>query len=168
MSAVRNDIQRRQAMAKKGEAISAETARQMKLQLQLFKTNLEQFAVRHKKEIQQDPAFRAQFHKMCASIGVDPLTSQKGIWSDLLGVGNYYYELAVRIIEICVASRPINGGIISLEELVSVLRSKRITYTETVSRYVHIYSSRAKERPIFKKCISHANRRYAVSNLVYL
>ena len=25
--------------------------------------------------------------------GVDPLASNKGFWNDLLGVGDYYYEL---------------------------------------------------------------------------
>jgi len=121
-------------MAKTGQAITAESTRQMKLQINDFKSKLEQFAIQHKSEIQNDPAFRAKFHGMCASIGVDPLTSRKGVWSDLLGVGDFYYELAVRIIEICVATRPMNGGIISLEELVATLQTRRITYTEKISR----------------------------------
>lgn len=133
-AAVRNEQTRKETAAKQGEVLSAESARQMKMQLAAFKSNLEQFAINHKKEIQRDPAFRAKFHGMCASIGVDPLTSKKGIWSDLLGVGDFYYELAVRIIEICVATRPINGGIMSLPELLSVLRTRRMTYTEKISR----------------------------------
>ena len=28
-------------------------------------------------DIKQDPVFRAQFHKMCANVGVDPLASNK-------------------------------------------------------------------------------------------
>jgi hypothetical protein len=31
----------------------------------------------HKSDIRQDPEFRAQFHQMCANIGVDPLSSNK-------------------------------------------------------------------------------------------
>lgn len=135
-ASIREDVRRREEMAKRGAIISAETAQHMKMQLRTFSTKLEQFAIRHKDEIQRDPAFRAKFHSMCASIGVDPLTSRKGIWSDLLGVGDYYYELAVRIIEVCVGTRPTNGGIISLSELVSALRGRRTTYTENVSRYV--------------------------------
>lgn len=137
VSSIRENVRRKEEMARRGAIISAETANQMKLQLQSFKGRLEQFAVLHKHEIQKDPAFRAKFHSMCASIGVDPLTSRKGIWSELLGVGDYYYELAVRIIEICVATRPTNGGIISLTELVSALRNRRTTFTEKVSRYVN-------------------------------
>lgn len=129
-----DEIHRREAMAQRGEIITAESARKMKLQLQSFQGKLEQFAINHKKEIQRDPAFRAQFHSMCASIGVDPLTSRKGKWAELLGVGDYYYELAVRIIEICVATRPMNGGIISLRELLKCLQARRFTYTEKISR----------------------------------
>lgn len=130
---VLEQARRREAMAKRGEQISAERARQMKSQLESFKRKLEQFAIDHKEEIQRDPAFRAKFHTMCASIGVDPLTSRKGIWAELLGVGDYYYELGVRVIEVCVSTRAMNGGIISLGEVVSVLRKSRITYTERIS-----------------------------------
>ena len=34
---------------------------------------------------------------MCASIGVDPLASSKGFWSEMLGVGDFYYELGVQV-----------------------------------------------------------------------
>lgn len=54
---------------------------------------------------------------MCSSIGVDPLASNKGFWSDLLGVGDFYSELGVQIIQICLQTRSTNGGIISMKEL---------------------------------------------------
>ena len=56
---------------------------------------MEQFAVKHKKEINSNPVFRNQFLKMCKEIGVDPLSSNKGFWTEVLGVGDFYYELAV-------------------------------------------------------------------------
>jgi ESCRT-II complex subunit VPS22 len=37
------------------------------------------------------------FQEMCASIGVDPLASSKGFWSEMLGFGDFYYELAVQV-----------------------------------------------------------------------
>jgi EAP30/Vps36 family len=37
---------------------------------------------------------------MCASIGVDPLASGKGFWSNMLDIGDFYYELAVQIVEV--------------------------------------------------------------------
>ena len=37
---------------------------------------------------------------MCSKIGVDPLASSKGFWAQLLGVGDFYYELGVQIVEV--------------------------------------------------------------------
>lgn len=44
-------------------------------------------------DIKKNPIFRAQFHEMCAKVGVDPLASNKGVWAELLGIGDFYYEL---------------------------------------------------------------------------
>ncbi|XP_057277423.1 vacuolar-sorting protein SNF8 isoform X2 [Pezoporus wallicus] len=45
----------------------------MSKQLDMFRTNLEEFASKHKQEIRKNPEFRVQFQDMCATIGVDPL-----------------------------------------------------------------------------------------------
>lgn len=44
-------------------------------------------------DIRKNPAFRSQFHEMCTKVGVDPLASNKGFWAELLGIGDFYYEL---------------------------------------------------------------------------
>lgn len=49
---------------------------QMSKQLDMFKTNLEEFASKHKQEIRKNPEFRVQFQDMCATIGVDPLACE--------------------------------------------------------------------------------------------
>ncbi|CAG8631346.1 29780_t:CDS:2, partial [Racocetra persica] len=90
---------------------------QLKEQLQVFKTNLEEFARKYRKDIRKNPMFRAHFQKMCSNIGVDPLASNKGFWAEFLGVGDFYYELGVQIIEICLSTRGRNGGLIELDEL---------------------------------------------------
>ncbi|CAG8789098.1 10634_t:CDS:10, partial [Dentiscutata erythropus] len=82
-----------------------------------FKTNLEEFARKYRKDIRKNPMFRAHFQKMCSNIGVDPLASNKGFWAEFLGVGDFYYELGVQIIEICLSTRGRNGGLIELDEL---------------------------------------------------
>jgi ESCRT-II complex subunit VPS22 len=74
-------------------------------QLELFRTNLQQFAVKYKNNIKKDPDFRKKFQFMCSKIGVDPLASKKGFWSELLDVGDFYYELGVQIIEVCILTR---------------------------------------------------------------
>lgn len=51
-----------------------------------FKGKLEEFAAKHRSDIRKDAAFRAQFHAMCANIGVDPLASNKARFPLLLNV----------------------------------------------------------------------------------
>ncbi|CAM9238877.1 unnamed protein product [Discosporangium mesarthrocarpum] len=69
----------------------------------------------------------------CVRSSVDPLASNKGFWAEVLGVGDFYYELAVQIVEICLATRAVNGGLMSLQELLQRLRAKvksRLTQLE--------------------------------------
>lgn len=82
-----------------------------------FKTALADFASKHKQRINSDPEFRQQFHTMCVSAGVDPLASGKGFWADILGVGDFYFELGVKIIQITMQTRAANGGIMSVKDI---------------------------------------------------
>jgi len=82
-----------------------------------FRVALEAFARKHKKKIRSDAVFRTRFTEMCADIGVDPLQSSKGVWAEMLGVGDFYYELGIKIIDVCAATRGTNGGLLSLDEL---------------------------------------------------
>ena len=74
-------------------------------------------------EIRQDPIFRAQFHTMCSNIGVDPLASNKGMWAQLLGFGDFYYELGVQVVEGCLSTRPMNGGLVDLAALCKIVQA---------------------------------------------
>ncbi|XP_041478562.1 vacuolar-sorting protein SNF8-like [Lytechinus pictus] len=109
----------------KGSEIAEDQLNQMSRQLEVFRTNLEEFAANHKSEIKKNPEFRMQFQDMCATIGVDPLASGKGFWSEMLGVGDFYYEIGVQIIEVCLATQHRNGGLMNLEELLHKVRTTR-------------------------------------------
>ena len=61
-----------------GEQLAHEKVAVAQDQLDKFRKVLEDFALRHKDDIKNDPIFRKHFHEMCASIGVDPLASNKG------------------------------------------------------------------------------------------
>ncbi|VVC37037.1 ESCRT-2 complex, Snf8,EAP30,Winged helix-turn-helix DNA-binding domain [Cinara cedri] len=100
----------------KGTVIQENQFEQMTKQMEVFRLNLEEFATKYKNEIKKNSQFRRQFQEMCSSIGVDPLASGKGFWS-VLGIGDFYYELAVQIVEVCMATTHKNGGIIGLDEL---------------------------------------------------
>lgn len=109
----------------KGSELAEEQLNQMSKQLEAFRDNLEEFAANHKNDIKKNPQFRMHFQEMCATIGVDPLASSKGFWSEMLGVGDFYYEIGVQIIEVCLATQHRNGGLMNLEELVQKVRSTR-------------------------------------------
>ena len=61
---------------------------------------------------------------MCANVGVDPLASNKGMWAQLLGFGDFYYELGVQIVEACLATRAYNGGFMELGALRNAVQVK--------------------------------------------
>ncbi|KAI3482817.1 hypothetical protein L1887_54413 [Cichorium endivia] len=83
------------------------------------------------KDIRQNPQFRAEFARMCNAIGVDPLAGSnvKGastsngkassVWAKMLGssVNDFYFELAVRVVEVCRETRAENGGMIAVSEM---------------------------------------------------
>ena len=75
-----------------------------------------------REEIRKDPVFRAQFHTMCANIGVDPLASNKGLWTQVLNIGDFYYELGIQVVEACLATRSVNGGLIDLNTLAAYVK----------------------------------------------
>jgi ESCRT-II complex subunit VPS22 len=111
---------------------------QMKRQMEVFKTQLSKFAQEHRAEINDNPVFRHQFQQMCVSIGVDPLASSKGFWTELLGIGDFYYELSVQIVEICMATRKTNGGLLRLSELLSRLKQRRGISAQSISEYAYL------------------------------
>jgi len=90
---------------------------------------------------------------MCNAIGVDPLASSnhkgarggKGesgsFWAQMLGgsVNDFYFELAVRVVEVCRETRNENGGMIAVAEIQKrVEKGRGIGGGMEVSQYVGI------------------------------
>ncbi|KAI0014053.1 ESCRT-2 complex [Xylariaceae sp. FL0662B] len=114
--------------ASHGSSLRSTNAQALETQLAVFRSLVQQFAQTHAKDIRSNPSFRAQFARMCAAIGVDPLASSSSsgaggsgssVWAQLLGrsVNDFYFELAVRVVEVCGATRGENGGLIGVREL---------------------------------------------------
>jgi len=108
-----------QGFKKVGHSLQEEEAERLKEQLAAFKELLSSFATKHKSKISRNPEFRAYFNEMCATIGVDPLASGKGFWVQLLGMGDFYYKVAVQVIEVCIKTRDLNGGLLPFPALLS-------------------------------------------------
>jgi ESCRT-II complex subunit VPS22 len=69
--------------------------------------------------------------QMCMKIGVDPLASSKGFWTENLGIGDFYYEVAVQVMEIALKTRAANGGLIDLDNLhANLLKLRRCSSSE--------------------------------------
>ena len=77
-----------QRYADVGNKLASSNFEHVQGELESFKANLEEFAQKHKTDINRNPEFRRQFQKMCTRIGVDPLRSNKGFWADVLGSVN--------------------------------------------------------------------------------
>ena len=93
IKAIQKDRRNAELLKDKGTVLQENAFAEMTQQTETFKSKLEDFAQQHKNEIRKDPEFRRHFQDMCASIGVDPLASSKGFWSEMLGFGDFYYEL---------------------------------------------------------------------------
>ncbi|CAL1528739.1 unnamed protein product [Lymnaea stagnalis] len=117
----------------KGTELAETQFAQMGKQMEMFKSNLEDFAAKHRDDIRKDPEFRLQFQEMCASIGVDPLASSKGFWAEMLGVGDFYYELGIQIVEVCMATSKRNGGLIGIEDLRRKVEASRGRNSQPIS-----------------------------------
>lgn len=116
-------------------------------QLEVFRSLLTHFSHTHMQQIREDPKFRAEFGRMCALIGVDPLASSRhsdvqakggrrglgSFWSEIMGVegggksfNDFYFSLGVRIVEICRATRASNGGLVAIAQLVETMNAERV------------------------------------------
>lgn len=90
--------------------------KELKDQLQIFQERLISFSREHNKELRDNPEFRIKFTKMCSSIGIDSL-SLFDKDKHLFDVNDFYYQICVKVIEICRSTKNLNGGIISFNEL---------------------------------------------------
>lgn len=124
----------REAFQEKGAALTDAKLEDMKTHLAQFKVSLEEFARKHATKINQDPEFRSKFQAMCSKVGVDPLSSSKGFWAEVLGVGSFFYELGVQILHVCIATRESNGGIMQLSDLTSYLQRIRSRKKQVASQ----------------------------------
>lgn len=133
IAGLQRDAVAREQYRAAGEASRQDALDAAKRQLAAFRARLEAFARDHRADIRADPAFRAQFHAMCANVGVDPLASNKGAWAQLLGLGDFYYELGVAALEAAWASRPSDGGLVPLAALTAAVARRRGSAADPVS-----------------------------------
>jgi len=127
IAAFERQEQSNRSFAELSSALSKSQIDHLHAQLAQFRAALANFASTHRDSIKNDPAFRHSFRQMCFSIGVDPLAGPRkgGWWAELLGLGDWQYELGVQIVDICVSTRERNGGMIEISELIRLITKLR-------------------------------------------
>jgi len=117
--------EQRSNFKKVGSEIQESDLKALQEQMKTFQSSLEAFAKKHKGDINKHPELRKHFHEMCCNVGVDPLQSSKGFWAEFLGIGSYYYELGIQVVDICLRTQKANGGVILLSEVKEYLAERR-------------------------------------------
>ncbi|MCJ1383411.1 hypothetical protein MMC17_006525 [Xylographa soralifera] len=129
LSAFQNNSSLASSYAMHGDALKAANMEALKTQLSVFQSLVHNFALTHAEKIKQDPALRNEFHRMCTSIGVDPAAATNaavskkgagggGFFSMMAGRDDkeFVARVALRVVEVCRASREENGGLLGVEE----------------------------------------------------
>ncbi|TIC21827.1 winged helix DNA-binding domain-containing protein [Wallemia mellicola] len=89
----------------------------VKQQLDVFKDYLKEFSIKHRKDIESNVEFRNRFTQMCATIGVDPLNIAR----------DFYLSLAVQLVDMCISTTTLTGGLVRLSDILKALSIKRNT-----------------------------------------
>nr|CCC90183.1 conserved hypothetical protein [Trypanosoma congolense IL3000] len=104
-----------------GAQITAERVAQIADQLESLEEQLRTLARKYKNEIATDPAVRARFKQISDSLGVDLISSKKNVFAELLGLGDFYYGLAGKVVEACMREQKFFGSYVPLSRIVSVV-----------------------------------------------
>lgn len=166
VGALQKDKQKLELFKQKGSSLAKEELDKLTSQMGEFKVNLEKFAQKHKRDIKKNAELRRYFQQMCAVSGVDPLRSSANFWAKLLGVGDFYYELAIQIVEVFMSTCHRNGGIMTIEELLQrVMVSRNASNEDSITsedileaiRKLKVLGSNIKEIPSKDSYIIHAS-----------
>ena len=114
-----------------GTNLEATRLSQLQHCAETLRTKLSEYAAHYESDIRSNPELRKSFREMCESMGVDMLSSQKSLLANTLGLGDFYYELAVQVIEQCILTRRQNGGTMPLEDL--LLRLQRLRPKQSIT-----------------------------------
>lgn len=114
--------QTQQQMAELGAQITAERVGQIADQMETLEQQLRVLAAKHKDDIKHDPLVRARFRQLADSLGVDLISSKKNLFAGALGLGDFYYSLASKVVEVCMRERKFCGSYVPLAKVVHELQ----------------------------------------------
>lgn len=124
-----NDLSISEKYQELGSQITNEKRDQLLTQLQVFQSALISFKSEYSKEIIQNPEIRNSFAEICIAFGIDPLVVASSIFDDPNNKDAKFKDherinqLCMKLIEICNSTKLINGGIISVNEILQLINS---------------------------------------------
>ncbi|KAL6451240.1 SNF8 Vacuolar-sorting protein SNF8 [Candida maltosa Xu316] len=111
-----------------GKSLKELHSSQLSTQLQVFQSALINFANDHPQEISSNLEFKNKFTTICQSVGLDPLDlllyTNNNNNNNINNGDDFHVGLSVKIVEVCKQTRDLNGGLISIKELISILESQ--------------------------------------------
>lgn len=111
-----------QQMADLGAQITAERVGQIQDQLEQLEEQLRVLAKQHREEIKHDPVVRARFRQLADSLGVDLISSKKNVFAGALGLGDFYYSLASKVVEACMKESKFCGAFVPLKHVLTAVQ----------------------------------------------
>lgn len=125
----------RDAYLELGKHLTQRHADQLLTQLAVFQQALINFGSENGDVIATNDEYRTKFTSMCQLVGVDPLELMVHVHTQKKD-DDFFIGLLVRIVEVCQETRDINGGLISMKELVSRLQDNVHLHTNISSQDV--------------------------------
>lgn len=95
-----------------GEELVGKQRLALETQMEVFRAALLDFKRDHSEEIGRDPDVTASFSEICMSFGIDPLVVTLDTNPE-----ERDNQLALKVVEFCTNSRFLNGGIVSINDL---------------------------------------------------
>lgn len=95
-----------------GAALAQKQRAALETQVEVFRMALLDFKRDHSDEIAEDPAVSGSFSEICIAFGIDPLVVTQD-----RDEGERSNQLALKVVEFCTKSRFLNGGIVSITDM---------------------------------------------------
>ncbi|GME86603.1 unnamed protein product [Ambrosiozyma monospora] len=104
-----------------GQKLVLQQREELKTQLQVFQNALISFKKQYNDEIIQNPEFRVEFSQICQSFGIDPLVVSSSMNGEASDEEEKINQLSLKIFDVCSVTKNLNGGIISIKDLIKLI-----------------------------------------------
>jgi ESCRT-II complex subunit VPS22 len=117
----RYDLYEQQANSKRineyRDSLQKFSDKSAKQQVEVFVGKLKNFSNKYKNELKQDTKLRRNFMKMCSTLGVDPIQSEKTIFSSLFRIGEFNHQLSIKVLKFLFKEKRKGAKVVNLNDI---------------------------------------------------